>query len=126
MVNLVLFTVDTDEEVEVGVGAVVGGGGGEDVFGGVANFGGVTDIGGVDAFGGVVDFGGVGGFGGCGGAVGLIINGGVVVVSAGDVGSDHFSFFSFPTPMESERESIGKGNTMVELCSVEMALSVWR
>ena len=42
-----------------------------------------------------------------------------------DESSDHFSFLSFPT-MDSESESIGKGKTMVELCSVEMALSVCR
>ena len=35
-----------------------------------------------------------------------------------------FLFFSFPTPMDKERLSMGKGNTMVELCSVEMAFSV--
>ena len=35
-----------------------------------------------------------------------------------------FLFFSFPTPMDKERLSMGKGNTMVELCSVEMALRV--
>ena len=42
-----------------------------------------------------------------------------------DESSDHFSFLSFPT-MDSESESMGKGKTMVELCSVEMALSVCR
>ncbi len=89
-----------------------------------------------------------GGEGGPGGAVGagsaasgfLVVPGGegdecmraffsswcLRVVAADDGDSDHLSFFSFPTPMERERESIGNGNTMVELCSVEMALSVWR
>lgn len=37
-----------------------------------------------------------------------------------------FLFFSFPTPIERDRLSMGKGNTMVELCSVEMALRVCR
>ena len=41
-------------------------------------------------------------------------------------GQSHLSFFSLPTPIERLRLSIGKGNTMVELCSVEMALSVCR
>ena len=49
-----------------------------------------------------------------------------MVVGADDGDSDHLSFFSLPTPMESDRLSMGNGNTMVELCSVEMALSVWR
>ena len=49
----------------------------------------------------------------------------VVRGASDDESSDHFSFLSFPT-MESESESMGKGKTMVELCSVEMALSVCR
>jgi len=47
-----------------------------------------------------------------------------VVGAADDGGEDHLSFFSFPTPMDRLRLSMGNGNTMVELCSVEMAFSV--
>ncbi len=50
----------------------------------------------------------------------------LMLVAADDGDSDHLSFFSLPTPMDRDRLSMGKGNTMVELCSVEIAFSVCR
>ncbi len=72
--------------------------------------------------------------GGLGGDVVLMAGGGArgrcgigSVDAVDDADSDHFSFFfSRFMPMESDSVSMGNGNTMVELCSVEMALSVCR
>jgi hypothetical protein len=43
-----------------------------------------------------------------------------------DVDSDHLSFLSWTFPCPNESVSMGNGKTMVELCSVEMELSVCR
>ncbi len=65
-------------------------------------------------------------FRGCCGGFELLLLDFSLIGGAADDDSDHLSFFSLPTPMDRERLSMGKGNTMVELCSVEMAFSVWR